>query len=248
LLRVLLGIFPQPVSLLAHDAISNAAGSIDATPFKREYPPLYKSTGDPTADRLAFFHVLERLKTQKRTGWINRKIPEPESISDHMYRMSILALCTSDEKLDIAKCVMMCVVHDLAEAHVGDITPSEGIPKEEKHRMEAEAMHNFVHEMLHNSSAAQRIMSLWEEYEAGQTAEAKFVKDLDRLEFALQTGEYERRHKMCLQSFVDGSLPKLQHPEVKEWGRAVGEERDRLGKDAQQNSEQTSKSAGTNTV
>ena len=38
------------------------------------------------------------------------------SISDHMYRMAVLALCTSDMKLDIAKCVMMCIVHDLAEA------------------------------------------------------------------------------------------------------------------------------------
>lgn len=33
-----------------------------------------------------------------------------------MYRMAILALCSSDTKLDIAKCVMLCVVHDLAEA------------------------------------------------------------------------------------------------------------------------------------
>lgn len=37
-------------------------------------------------------------------------------------------------------------------------------------------MHNFVHEMLHNSPAAQRIECLWQEYEAGETPEAKFVK------------------------------------------------------------------------
>jgi hypothetical protein len=28
----------------------------------RVFPPLYKSSGDPASDRLAFFHVLERLK------------------------------------------------------------------------------------------------------------------------------------------------------------------------------------------
>jgi hypothetical protein len=49
----------------------------------------------------------------------------------------------------------------ISESSVGDITPWEGIPKEEKHRLEAEAMHNFVHDMLHNSPAAQRIESLW---------------------------------------------------------------------------------------
>lgn len=44
---------------------------------------------------------------------------------------------------------------------VGDIAPREGIPKAEKHRMEAEAMHNFIHDMLHDSPAAQRINDLW---------------------------------------------------------------------------------------
>ena len=94
---------------------------------------------------------------------------------------------------------MMCVVHDLAEAQgkrplvparfasqppsvdtVGDITPREGIPKDEKRRLEEvgpfrrpcivspsrtrlqEAMHNFVHDMLHASPAALRIEALWE--------------------------------------------------------------------------------------
>jgi HD domain len=39
-----------------------------------------------------------------------------------------------------------------------------------------EAMQNFVHEMLHDSPAALKIMSLWEEYEDQSTAEARFVK------------------------------------------------------------------------
>lgn len=39
-----------------------------------------------------------------------------------------------------------------------------------------EAMQNFVHEMLHDSPAALRIMSLWKEYEVQATPEARFVK------------------------------------------------------------------------
>ncbi|KAH9026355.1 hypothetical protein EDB85DRAFT_173309 [Lactarius pseudohatsudake] len=41
---------------------------------KRHFPPLYKSSGDSSSDRLAFFHILERLKTQKRTGWVDNKV------------------------------------------------------------------------------------------------------------------------------------------------------------------------------
>ncbi|KAI0630804.1 HD domain-containing protein [Trametes polyzona] len=193
---------------------------------KRVFPPLYKSSGDAAMDRLAFFHILERLKTQKRTGWVDHKVPEPESISDHMYRMSVLAMCTSDPDLDVSKCVMMAVVHDLAEAQVGDIAPREGIPKAEKRRLEAEAMHNFVHEMLHSSPAAQRIEALWKEYEEGESKEAKFVKDLDRFEMACQASEYERNHGMqTLQPFFESSLPYIRHPEVQQWGQALADER-----------------------
>jgi len=198
--------------------------------MSRTFPPPYHPTGDVDADRLAFFHVLERLKTQKRTGWIEHNVPNPESISDHMYRMAVLAMCTSDPTLDVSKCVMMGVVHDLAEAQVGDITPREGIPREEKQRLEAAAMHNFVHDMLHASPAARRIEALWEEYEQGVTPEAKFVKDLDRLEMALQAREYEKAHgrdRSDLQCFFDNSLPYLRHPEVCQWGNTLASERER---------------------
>ncbi|KAF7345435.1 HD domain-containing protein [Mycena venus] len=193
-------------------------------PVEREFPPLYAPTGIPRWDRLAFFHLIEKLKIQKRTGWVDNDIPNPESISDHMYRMAMLAMCCSDQKLDISKCVMMCLVHDLAEAHVGDIAPREGITSAEKRRREEEAMHNIVHDMLHNSPAAQQIEALWKEYEERQTPEARFVKDLDRFEMAAQALEYERAHNISLQPFFDSSLPNLQHPEVQEWGRDLSAE------------------------
>lgn len=142
-----------------------------------------------------------------------------------MYRMAILAMCTSDSTLDVSKCVMMAVVHDLAEAQVGDITPREGISKQEKRRLEAEAMRNFVHDMLHGSPAALRIEALWKEYEEGESSEAKFVKDLDRLEMALQAREYETAHALDLQPFFDSSLPHLRHPEVKRWGEDLARTR-----------------------
>ncbi|KAF5316330.1 hypothetical protein D9619_006498 [Psilocybe cf. subviscida] len=191
----------------------------------RTYPPLYVPTGDSGKDKLAFIHILERLKTQKRTGWVDNKIPNPESISDHMYRMALLSMISDDPNLDVSKCVMMALVHDLAEAQVGDIAPREGISKAEKHRMEAEAMHNFLHDMLHDSPAAQRINALWLEYEEGKTAEAKFVKDLDRFEMASQASEYERNHGASLQPFFDSSVPKIQHPQVQGWAKDLMEER-----------------------
>jgi 5'-deoxynucleotidase YfbR-like HD superfamily hydrolase len=45
----------------------------------------------------------------------------------------------------------MAVVHDLAEAIVGDITPHDGISKEEKHRREKEAIEKMCCKTLNSS-------------------------------------------------------------------------------------------------
>ncbi|TFK25121.1 HD domain-containing protein [Coprinopsis marcescibilis] len=207
--------------------------SSSATPI-RTFPPLYKSTGDEKKDMLAFIHVIERLKTQKRTGWVNNNVSGPESIADHMYRMAMLSMLVDDQSLDVSKCVMIALVHDLAEAQVGDITPHEGFTKAEKHKLEEDAMKSFVHDMLHGSPAAQRIFALWKEYEEGVTPEAKFVKDLDKFEMATQASEYECDQKTPLQQFFDSSIPRLRHPQVQSWGETLMQEREDVQRQRQQ--------------
>lgn len=94
--------------------------------------------GPSVKGKLELMHLVEKLKTQKRTGWVREGIKGPESIADHMYRMAVLSLLSEeDEELDIAKCVQMAVVHDLAEASVGDITPFDGITKAQKQKLES---------------------------------------------------------------------------------------------------------------
>jgi len=126
------------------------------------------------------------------------------------------------------------LVHDLAEAHVGDIAPREGIPKETKAKYEADAMDNFVNGMLHGSPAGRRMEALWKEYEEGKTPEARFVKDLDRFEMASQALEYERRHEdKTLDPFYESSIPNIRHPEVAGWADDLLEERENLQKQRQ---------------
>ncbi|TYJ58221.1 hypothetical protein B9479_001045 [Cryptococcus floricola] len=198
-------------------------------------PPPYKSTGNEALDTLAFLHMLEQLKVQKRSGWIREGVEGAESISDHMCRMALMAMMvpnTSERPLDIPRCVMMALVHDLAEAYVGDITPVEGVPVEVKHQLEEQAMDSFLNEMLGsegNKEAKERFRSLFEEYEARETPESKLVKDLDRLELALQAVEYERTQEVqTLAPFFRGSIPNLEHPAVRSWAETLMEERKQL--------------------
>ena len=59
-----------------------------------------------------------------------------------MYFMALMALTSSPPNVDRSRCIQIAIVHDLAECIVGDITPEKfsGISKDEKHKMEEEAM------------------------------------------------------------------------------------------------------------
>nr|ODN85972.1 hypothetical protein L203_04472 [Cryptococcus depauperatus CBS 7841] len=238
---------------LSADTITNSA-NMEAAPVLgaggRPLPPPYKSakfpywspktmlslvrsSGNEALDTLAFLHLLEQLKVQKRSGWIREGVAGAESISDHMCRMALMAMMLPNDverPLDIPRCVMMALVHDLAEAHVGDITPVEGVPAHVKHQLEEQAMDAFLNEMLGsdgNKDARERFKSLWDEYEARETPESKL--DLDRLELALQAVEYERSQEVqTLTPFFKGSIPNLEHPVVQKWATTLMEERRQL--------------------
>jgi putative hydrolase of HD superfamily len=53
-----------------------------------------------------------------------------------MYRMALMAIVLDRPNLDMNRCIQMALVHDLAEAIVGDITPECGISTDEKTRLE----------------------------------------------------------------------------------------------------------------
>ncbi|KAA8648404.1 HD domain-containing protein [Aspergillus tanneri] len=162
-----------------------------------------------TSSPIPFFHLLERLKTTRREGWRQVKIPRGESISDHMYRMAIMVMSAPPSLasvLDIPRCISMALVHDMAECLVGDITPRNiDIEKTEKVRRELSAMQYIVDTLLGRvpggSGIGGAIMELFQEYEENRTLEAKFVHDVDKVEMLCQILEYERRHKRRLDEF-----------------------------------------------
>ncbi|KAI5919790.1 HD domain-containing protein [Camillea tinctor] len=181
---------------------------------------------------LPFFHALERLKTTKREGWRRFNIQRGESIADHMYRMALMSLVCPPAlaaRLDMAKCTKMCLIHDMAESLVGDITPVDGVPKPEKSRREAETMDYLTRNLLGGVDAGiagQQIRAIWQEYEDSETLDSQFVHDLDKVELLLQMVEYEKRTNRTLDlgefAYVE---TRLVLPEMQQWGKEVLRER-----------------------
>lgn len=122
--------------------------------------------------------------------------------------------------IDRDKCIKMAIVHDIAEAIVGDITPSDGIPKEEKSQREREAI-TYMCKLLGEGARAKEIDELWMEYEENSTAEAKIVKDFDKAEMILQAVEYENEQGKDLEEFFQSTAGKFQTELGKAWAAEI---------------------------
>ncbi|KAF1843580.1 uncharacterized protein K460DRAFT_407925 [Cucurbitaria berberidis CBS 394.84] len=201
-----------------------------------EITPRYAENTDSP---VPFFHLLERLKTTKRAGWRRFGILDCESISDHMYRMSILTMMAPSSigsKLDILRCCRMALIHDMAESLVGDITPVDPVSKEEKSRRESETMDYICTNLLGKFNGGlngKEIRQIWQEYEDSETPESLFVHDIDKIELLVQMVEYERSSK-CERDLGEFTwvAQKIQSDEVKTWAEQVFRERQEMWKQA----------------
>ena len=161
---------------------------------------------------LELFKQAGGLKRLDRAGWLRRGIEDPESVADHSYRMALLAMFTGDRLgLDSSKMTRMALIHDLGELLIGDITPEDGVSPEEKRKMEKEA----VGRLLEPLPEGEGYISLWTEFEEGESKEARIVRDLDKLEMALQALEYQERHPdKDLEEFISAADEEIETEEV----------------------------------
>ena len=144
---------------------------------------------------IEFQEYMGKLKHLRRTGWVDRKIPNAETVGSHSWRMAMMVLQIEDrlkeQGYDVDKVIEICLLHDVGEAVVGDIVPEEHqqlkvkIPREEKKRMEMEAVSK-----LSKDYGFPMLLERFNEHETGKTPEAKLVAELDKVDMLLQSYEY----------------------------------------------------------
>ena len=148
-----------------------------------------------------------KLKRLKRTGWIETGISNPESVSDHTYRVTLLAMILSDLKnLDTEKVLKMSMIHDLPESIIGDLTPDQ---KEENHQStEDRAMMEIL--SLIPPQSRKEYAIIWREYQEMTSDEAELVYAADKLEMILQAHEYssEKIGLSKIQNFFETQVPE----------------------------------------
>lgn len=131
------------------------------------------------------------LKEVLRTGWVLKGVEDVESVADHTWRMGLLIMLLAPKNLDRLKLLEMNTIHDLGEIGVGDIKWESGTKvissKSVKHKDEMKVMNDTFGDYKNGK----KYIELLREFNEQKTPEAKLLKQVDKLEMALQALEYE---------------------------------------------------------
>jgi putative hydrolase of HD superfamily len=181
--------------------------------FMTDQDSLKATQDDSNLDE--FFKTVIKLKTVHRQGWKNKLgLQNPESVADHCYSMTVMAMILSDiKKLDTAKIIKMSLLHDLAETVTGDLTPDD-VSKTKKRELENLAMKNILQNL--SESLRTHYFDLWDEYQKNSTAEAQLLHQIDKLEMAVQASEYMKTGfaKNSFSSFFDSAKTVISDPDL----------------------------------
>ena len=106
-----------------------------------------------------------------------------ENDAEHAWHMAVMAYLFreyANEDIDISKVILMCLIHDVVEIEAGDTYAyDEEAKKSQREREEIAKKHIFG--ML-PSDQGEELEALFDEFEAKETAEARFAKTMDNLQ------------------------------------------------------------------
>lgn len=137
--------------------------------------------GERLAAQLRFVQELDRLKAVQRQSLILDGLRR-ENTAEHSWHVAMLAVVLADqapEELDVARVVLLLLVHDIVEIDAGDAGIYDEVRRASKQELEQAAAERIFG--LLPDDVGSRLRNAWQEYEDGETAEARFARVFDRL-------------------------------------------------------------------
>lgn len=136
--------------------------------------------------QIEFIKEIDKIKyIQRKTKLFNSN--RNENDAEHSWHLAMMALVLaehSNEPVDILKVIKMLLIHDIVEIDAGD-TFIYDTQKDHSNTDEERLAANRIFGLLPGKQARE-LIAIWEEFEAGETKEAKFARSMDRLEPLLQ--------------------------------------------------------------
>lgn len=150
---------------------------------------------------------LQRLKRLDRTGWILRGLPNgTESVAAHSFGVGVTAMTLADTlrsrgvTVDVEKILRIALLHDWAEARVGDMprTATEFFGAVVRKQAEKSAFRQIVSE---SNLTGMNYEAVYEDYEERRSLEAKLVKAADVIDLLVEALALERAGARGLDEF-----------------------------------------------
>lgn len=109
-----------------------------------------------------------------------------ENDAEHAWHMAIMTVLLSEyanEKIDVLRTVTMLLIHDIVEIDAGDTYAydEEGLKTQRERECQAA---DRIYALLPEDQQS-KLRDIWEEFEAGETPEAKFAHTMDNLQPAM---------------------------------------------------------------
>ena len=133
--------------------------------------------------QIDFILEIDRLKTIGRRTYLT-DTSRFENSAEHSWHIAVMAMVlaehANEDGLDLFRVIRMMLLHDLVEIDAGDTFAYDDQARQDKAERE-EAAADRIFRLL-PADQAEKFRALWEEFEARQTAEARFAAALDRLQ------------------------------------------------------------------
>ncbi len=139
-------------------------------------------TKDRLEKQLAFVLEIDKLKNVFRQTHLSGN-GRKENDSEHSWHMAIMAYLLKEyanESIDVAKAMLMCLIHDIVEIDAGDTYAydTEGLKTQ---KLREDAAKRRIFSILPDEQAAE-LTALFDEFEACETPESKFAHAMDNLQ------------------------------------------------------------------
>lgn len=177
-------------------------------------------------DALTFFMELDRLKGVERRNRLadgSRR----ENTAEHSWHLGMAALVFTPfatEPIDVGRSVAMALAHDIVEIDAGDtFAYDEGADAASKQAREQAAADRLFG--LLPPAAGAYLRELWDEYERGDTPEARYVMAIDRMAPMLlniaEGGSTWREHGITTERVIDRNGPHIEPALPTVWAEAL---------------------------
>ena len=132
--------------------------------------------------QMAFIREIDKEKQIFRQSYVTDGTRK-ENDAEHAWHMAIMTFLLSEyanEEIDVLKTIRMILIHDIVEIDAGDTYAYDDSAKATQHEREERAA-NRLFGMLPEDQAKD-LRALWDEFEAGETKEARFARTMDNVQ------------------------------------------------------------------